>query len=151
MIPRTSKTTRLPNNPVTMMTGSSQNFFRVRMYSQTQIRIPFLPSLRSLVRAKPTDCAGFNTRTTSGLRNHSVVSGRFRWRFSETKNDVYSRVKRSLCAADAAALEWSRRRRDRPSTPGTVPWGTGCRDRSDANGKCTRMCQIYCVKSVRAC
>ena len=81
------------------MTGSSQNFFRVRMYSQTQIRIPFLPSLRSLVRAKPTDCAGFNTRTTSGLRNHSVVSGRFRWRFSETKNDVYSRVKRSLCAA----------------------------------------------------
>jgi hypothetical protein len=48
------RTTRFPNNPVTMMTGSSQNFFRVRMYSQNSDKnsISSLVARASLLRVR---------------------------------------------------------------------------------------------------
>jgi hypothetical protein len=71
------RTTRLPNNPTTMNTGSSQNFFRVRMYSQNSDK----NSISSLVGVSPAPnrpiAQDLILARRAGGRNHSVVSGRF--------------------------------------------------------------------------
>jgi hypothetical protein len=66
--------------------------------AKTQIRIPFLSSLRVSPAPNRPIAQNLILARRAGWRNHSVVSSRFRWHFSETTNDVYLRVKRSFCA-----------------------------------------------------